>query len=154
LHDRLGVLGAELLLETLPEYCAAKVEIFPQPVEGASYAVKISKEHGRIEWSRGARQIYNQIRAFDPWPGSFATFPLVGGGGTVKIWKAMVESETAMAPMGTIIKVDKHGIQVACGEGILKILTLQKEGGKRLSAEQFLAGHKLQPGQSLASGTG
>ena len=71
LHDRLAQLGAELLAQTIPDYVAGKIQPVPQPAEGASYAAKIKKEDGRIDWNQPAREIWNRLRAFTPWPGAF-----------------------------------------------------------------------------------
>src|SRR5476651_1431892 len=79
LHDRLAQLGAELLVETIPDYVAGKIKPQPQPAEGSSYAAKIRKEDGQIDWSKPALQIWNRLRAFTPWPGAFTfLFDLVG----------------------------------------------------------------------------
>ena len=75
LHDRLAQLGAELLVETIPDYVAGKISPQPQPAEGASYAAKIKKEDGRIDWSQSAKEIWNRLRAFTPWPGAFTFLP-------------------------------------------------------------------------------
>ena len=71
LHDRLAQLGAELLVETIPDYVAGKILPQPQPAEGSTYAAKIKKEDGKIDWSQPAEKIWNRLRAFTPWPGAF-----------------------------------------------------------------------------------
>jgi methionyl-tRNA formyltransferase len=179
LHDRLAQLGAELLVQTIPGFVAGMIPPVPQPAEGAGYAAKIKKEDGRIEWSRPAREIWNRLRAFTPWPGAF-TFWLVvpplasakppaqpGSGGTVipgekppeggttnesrplllKIWKADVVEESGEA--GAVLSADKTGIVVACGRDALRILELQREGGRRMNAAEFLAGHALKAGEKF-----
>ena len=75
LHDRLAQLGAELLVETIPDYVAGKISPQPQPAEGSSYAAKIKKEDGRIDWNQPAEKIWNRLRAFTPWPGAFTFLP-------------------------------------------------------------------------------
>src|SRR5271165_5851262 len=75
LHDRLGRLGAELLLATIPDYVAGKIQPQPQPAEGVSHAPKIKKEDGRIDWSLPAQTTVNRLRAFTPWPGAFTFLP-------------------------------------------------------------------------------
>jgi methionyl-tRNA formyltransferase len=189
LHDRLARLGAELLVQTIPDYVAGKILPHPQPGEGVSLAPKIKKEDGRIDWNRPARTIWNRLRAFTPWPGAFTYLPgqpSVGQtpAGTkpagevrssraegsiqrpelLKIWKAeAVENipgrdsaprcpdAAARRPCpkqspGEILSADKNSVVVACGQGALRILELQREGGRRMSAAEFLAGHPLKPG--------
>lgn len=146
LHDRLAKLGAALLVRTIPDYVAGRAIPRPQPKEGASYARKITKDDGRIDWTKPAKDIWNQVRAFTPWPGAFTYLPGEGGAKLLKIWSAAAQ-EHAFKPAGEIIEVGKFGIVVACGEHALRILELQVEGGKRLTAQQFLAGHDLKPSQ-------
>ena len=150
LHDRLAQLGAELLVETIPGFVAGTILPRPQPAAGASYAAKIKKEDGKIDWRQPARQIWNRLRAFTPWPGAFTYLSadsLVGRASPpmlLKIWK--VEVVEKFGAPGMILAVDKTGIIVGCGQNALRILELQREGGRRLPAEQFLAGFPLQPG--------
>ena len=146
LHDRLAKLGADLLVRTIPEYVAGRMTPRPQPKEGATYARKITKEDGRIDWSRPARDVWNQVRAFTPWPGAFTHLARDGGLKLLKIWDAAVQEHAFKTP-GEILEAGKFGIVVACGEHALRILELQLEGGKRLAAQQFLAGHELKPGE-------
>ena len=173
LHDRLAQLGAELLAQTIPDYVAGKIQPVPQPAAAASHASKIKKEDGRIDWSRSAREIWNRLRAFTPWPGAFTFLPeeLSAGrapAGTklagevrspragvttakpqlLKIWKAEIVECSGRA--GEILSADKTGIVVGCGEHALRILELQREGGRRLTAAEFLAGHALAPGAKFA----
>ncbi|MGA2280793.1 MAG: methionyl-tRNA formyltransferase [Verrucomicrobiota bacterium] len=164
LHDRLAQLGAELLVQTIPDYVAGKVQPIPQPNEGVSYAPKIKKEDGRIDWNQPAQTIGNRLRAFTPWPGAF-TFLSKAMEGTassvppsaksqgsdealpsrmIKIWKAEIVEKSGVA--GEVLSADKTGILVGCGEHALRILELQREGGRRLTAEQFLAGFTLKTG--------
>ncbi len=144
LHDRLAQLGADLLVETIPAYVAGRIAPQPQPAEGASYAAKIKKEDGRIDWNLPARQIWNRLRAFTPWPGAFTFLEVQPKPQMLKVWKAETV-ETSGQP-GAILSADKTGVVVGCGQGALRILELQREGGKRLTAEQFLAGCPLKPG--------
>jgi methionyl-tRNA formyltransferase len=170
LHDRLAQLGAELLVEIIPDYVAGKISPQPQPAEGASYAAKIKKEDGQVDWKKSALEIWNRLRAFTPWPGAFTFLPdqsLVGRessraetqnpkserlAGTLappklhllKIWKAEIAEKSG--EMGTVLSADKNGIVVGCGQNALRILELQREAGKRLSAESFLAGFPLKAG--------
>lgn len=148
LHDRLAILGAELLVETIPQVAAGTIVPQKQPADGGSYARKISKEDGRLNWNEPARKLWNQIRAFTPWPGAF-TFQTVGENKRLlKIWQAEVVENLSGEP-GKILQADKNGIVVACGENALRILNLQREGGRRLTAQEFLAGHPMQAGEKF-----
>jgi methionyl-tRNA formyltransferase len=172
LHDRLAQLGAELLVQTIPDYVAGKIQPRPQPAAGASYAAKIKKEDGRIDWNQPARTILNRLRAFTPWPGAFTYWLGVPSrflrdgqnsgslseppkGGTpsaprpilLKIWKAEIVERSGRA--GEILSADKTGIVVGCGEYALRVLELQREGGRRMSAAEFLAGHALKVGEKF-----
>jgi methionyl-tRNA formyltransferase len=140
LHDRLAQLGAELLVETIPGYVGGTIVPQPQPAEGTSYAAKITREDGRIDWSLPAQKIWNRLRAFTPWPGGFTFLPGEGKPQLLKIWRVEVVEGSGAA--GQVLTADKSGIVVACGQGALRILELQREGGKRLTPEQFLAGQR------------
>ncbi len=160
LHDRLARLGAELLVETIPEYVTGKIQLRPQPVEGVSHAPKIKKEDGRIDWNRPAKTIWNRLRAFTPWPGAFTFFSGTGilpvrnkpetspaTPHLLKIWKAEIVERSGKP--GEVLSADKSGIVVACGKDALRILELQREGGRRMNAAEFLAGHALKAGEQF-----
>ncbi len=167
LHDRLARLGAELLVQTIPDYVAGKIQPRPQPAEGVSHAPKIRKGDGRIDWNLPAKTICNRLRAFTPWPGAYTFWPktLEGTASSVplpskgqgsdealptkmiKIWQAEVVAASGEA--GTILWADKNGMVVACGQGALRILELQREGGRRLNVTEFLAGHPLKRGEKF-----
>lgn len=154
LHDKLAQLGAELLVKTIPDFVAGKIQPQPQNNSEATYAAKIKKEDGKIDWNLSAREILNRWRAFTPWPGAFALWKTfntqhsTSNAQLLKIWKLEVV-ECSGYP-GEIISVDKSGIVVACGKNALRILELQREGGRRMTAQEFLAGHSLAGGQKLA----
>jgi methionyl-tRNA formyltransferase len=145
LHDRLAQLGAELLVETIPGYVAGNIKPQPQPSEGSTYAAKIKKEDGQIDWTRPAVVTWNRFRAFTPWPGAYSSLKTETKTQLLKIWKLEVVDRTGR--IGEVLSADKSGIVVAAGAGALRILELQREGGKRLSVEQFLAGCPIKPGQ-------
>ena len=149
LHDRLAQLGAELLVETIPAYVAGKIQPQPQPAEGSTYAAKIKKEDGQIDWNIPAEKIWSRLRAFTPWPGAFTFLQTEPKPSLLKIWKA--EAVGASGPAGTVLSADKTGVIVACGQGALRILELQLEGGRRMTAEQFIAGHPLKAGAKLSA---
>jgi methionyl-tRNA formyltransferase len=147
LHHRLAQLGAELLVQTIPDYAAGKIMPCPQPAEGVSHAAKIKKEEGYINWNRPARDIWNRLRAFTPWPGAFTFLPGQPKPHLLKIWKAEVVEISGGG--GEVLSADKTGIVVGCGEHALRILELQREGGRRLTAAEFLAGHALKVGEKF-----
>ena len=145
LHDRLAKMGADLLARTIPDYAAGKIQPRPQPAHGVSYAPKIKKHDGQIDWRQPARAIWNRVRGLVPWPGAFTHLPEQPR--LLKLWQAEVLEQRG--PPGQILQADKTGIIVGCGAGALRILALQREGGRRLSAAEFLAGHPMKPGDRL-----
>lgn len=147
LHDRLAQLGAELLVETIPAYAAGQVHSRPQQHELATHVTKLKKEDGRIDWRQPARVIWNRLRAFTPWPGAFTFLPASPQPQLLKLWQAEVVS--GQGTPGEILSADKQGITIACGDGALRVTSLQREGGRRMTAGEFLAGHPLKPGSQL-----
>jgi len=147
LHDRLAKMGADLLVRTIPEYVAGKVQPRPQPTDGVSYARKITKQDGRIDWHQEAGVIWNRVRGLVPWPGAYTYLPGLPQPHLLKVWQAEVARHSGTP--GEILQADKNGVVVACGDQALRILDLQREGGRRLKAHEFLAGHPLQPGLRL-----
>jgi methionyl-tRNA formyltransferase len=134
LHDRLAALGARLIVEALEAAACGGLRPQPQPSEGATYARKIDKAEGRIDWHEAAERIERRVRAFDPAPGCF----FEDGGETVKVWRAAA-GPSFDAPPGTQ-RIDGERLRVACGEGALDLLELQRPGGRRLPVAAFLAG--------------
>ena len=150
LHDRLANMGAALLVETLPHYILGSIQPVRQPTQGASYARKISKEDGQIDWRESALAIWRRVRALIPWPGTFTFLPATPKPRLLKVWRASVGPDLC-GPPGTVLAADRSGILVACGSGALCIAELQLEGGRRLAAGEFLAGHPFRPGQSFGA---
>ncbi len=148
LHDRLAVMGAALLVRTIPDYAAGKILPRPQVSAEAIQAPKIKKEDGHIDWRQSARAIWNRVRGLVPWPGAFTFLPAEPHPQLLKIWHA--EVAPLSGPAGEILCADGPGVVVGCGAGSLRILSLQREGGRRLAAQQFLAGHPLHAGQRLS----
>jgi methionyl-tRNA formyltransferase len=147
LQDRLARLGAELIGETLVGLGTGSVREVPQPSDGVTYAEKITKAEARIDWRRDAAHVCRQVRAFNPWP--IAETRL--NGAQLRIWDAeLCDSPagadagpgTATAP-GTVLGASEHGIDVACGRGVLRILRLQLAGRKSLWAREFIRGQRL-----------
>jgi methionyl-tRNA formyltransferase len=147
LHDRLAQLGAELLVATINEFVAGKISPRPQPTVGVSHCAKIKKSDGQLDWSLPARVLWNRIRAFTPWPGAFTFLPAAPQPRLLKIWQAEVVERSGL--VGQILAADSTGILVACGQNALNIAELQLEGGRRLPAREFLAGHGLPVGLKL-----
>ncbi len=141
LHDRLANIGAELLVRTIPQFVSGAIQPRPQPAEGVTHAPKIKKTDGEINWSQPAWVIWNRIRALVPWPGAFTHLPGQPHPHLLKIWEAEPVEQSGKA--AHILQADKNGIVIACGTGALRISVLQREGGRRMSAAEFLAGHSL-----------
>jgi methionyl-tRNA formyltransferase len=150
LHDRLAELGGALLVKTIPDYVAGKITPRPQPAEGASHARKITKEDGHIDWSQPALMLWHRVRGFTPWPGAFTHLTGEDQPRLLKLWRAEVEPRFSGQP-GLILRADKDGLIVACGRQALRILQLQREGRRKMSVQEFLAGHPLPPGSRLGA---
>lgn len=154
LHDKLAPLGATLLMKTIAALAVGALQPAAQPTEGVTCAPKIKKEDGLVDWTQPARQIRNRLRAFTPWPGLFTYLPTEAGPRVLKIWTAAVAAKPiagGVAP-GTVTAAGKDGIAVATGEETLVVRELQIEGGRRMSAEEFLKGHRLTVGVRLSRG--
>jgi methionyl-tRNA formyltransferase len=147
LHDRLAELGAELLVRTIPEYVAGRITPRPQDHALATHAAKLKKADGQIDWRLPATQVWNRVRAFTPWPGAFTWLAAPDRPVLLKIWEA-APSDARGAP-GQVLAADKAGLVVGCGEASLRLLVLQREGGRRLAAAEFLAGHPLKAGDRI-----
>jgi methionyl-tRNA formyltransferase len=140
LHDRLAALGGKLIVEALELASCGGLVRTPQPLEGVTYAHKIDKAEAAIDWRDPAERIERRLRAFDPFPGATAQL----GGETIKCWRGVITSN-AGAP-GEVLSADESGIVIACGEGAIRLTQLQRPGGKRLAAAQFLQGRPLAAG--------
>jgi methionyl-tRNA formyltransferase len=139
LHDRLATLGAEALLAALEQLAEGALEPRPQPETGATYAAKIRKEEGVIDWSRTAVEIDRQVRAFNGWPIAETRWR----GEQLRIWEASPLATRTIAPAGTVLASGPEGVDVATGEGILRITRLQAPGRKPVSAAEFTNAHRL-----------
>jgi methionyl-tRNA formyltransferase len=147
LHDKLGQLGAAVLMKTLDGISIGTLRPTPQPPEGATYAGKITKEDGLIDWKLSAQQLLNRLRAFTPWPGLFTYLSDERRCRMLKIWSASVEAGAGEA--GVIVRADEHGIAVGTGAGLLVVHELQFDGSRRMSTADFLRGHSLKSGTKL-----
>jgi len=143
LHDRLALLGGELIVDTLDSLAAGMADAVPQPALGVTYADKINKAEARIDWSLDALQVVRQVRAFNPWP--IAETHLEGV--QLRVWEAELAPRgagdaPADAP-GTVFAATSAGIDVACGRGAVRILKLQLAGRRPLAAGEFIKAHPL-----------
>lgn len=147
LHDKLMHLGAELIVEALSKL--EKGELVPekQKDELSSYAKKLTKAMGQIDWSKDAVSLERWIRGLNSWPSAYTFF----GGKTLKIWEAQVTEENGAqkAEPGQVVSVSRESFTVACGQGELQILSLQLEGKKRVLTREFLLGYQVEPGMIL-----
>lgn len=151
LHDRLATLGASLLLRTLPGWLSGSITAVPQPTEGVTYARKLTKEDGLIDWRLPSVRIWRQVRAFNPWPGAFTTQSESGEAPSrLRIWEALPVSGEG-APGQVIVATGDQWI-VGTGEGLLRLLSIQREGRRRLDAGQYLQGSAIKKGDFLGGG--
>ena len=141
LHDRLAALGAEMIVETLRALPGGGLIATPQPDEGVTYAAKIGKAEAALDWARPAVELDRAVRAFNPFPGAVGSLR----GAAVKIWCAQPCAGSGEA--GTVLAADADGIVVACGEGALRLLELQKPGSRRMAAGEFLRGFPVSVGE-------
>lgn len=148
LHDRLGGIGARLIADTIVRHVQGELKPVPQNHGLASHAHKITKADGRLDWRKPATELWNQVRALTPWPGTWCEIPGNGESQILKVWKAEPVAAPAVTP-GQVMKADRAGIEVVCGAGALRLLEVQKEGGRRLSAREFIAGNGLPVGTRL-----
>ena len=137
LHDKLAELGAGLIVETLARL---PLSASPQAEDGATYAAKIEKAEALLDWCLPATVLERKVRAFNPFPGALISL----NGVKIKVWKALAEPMTGQP--GCVLSADRHGVVVACEEGALRLVELQKAGGKRLAVGEFLAGNAIKPG--------
>jgi methionyl-tRNA formyltransferase len=142
LHDKLADMGGRMIVEALQKMAEGGMDAVPQPEQGVTYAAKISKEEAKLDLQRPAAELARKVRAFNPFPGAHAQ----AGGVTIKIWNA--QALDASGRPGQVLSADANGIVVACGEGALRLTELQKPGGKRLAAGEFLKGFSFD-GQSF-----
>jgi methionyl-tRNA formyltransferase len=146
LHDKLATLGGRLIVRAL----ATRVNPQQQDEALATYAPRLRKEEAEIDWSRPASAIERHVRAFNPAPGAQTRI----GGSVVKIWHALVERGTTGAPPGTVRVADFSGVVVSCGQDELRITELQRAGGRRLPAGEFLSGFRLAVGARFGTADG
>ena len=150
LHDRLADLGGQLIVQALAQAATGGLTATPQPTEGITYAHKIDKAESAIDWTQTAPVIAQRVRAFNPFPGASSHWQ----GQTIKIWDCKIDSCKRLPDKrcGQIESINPDGITVVCGGGsLLRLTLLQRAGGKRLGAADFLHGFALAPGQVLGA---
>lgn len=146
LHDKLARLGAEMIVQVIMQLAQGELAAVPQPTQGATYAAKLDKSEAALDWTKTAPELDRAVRAYNPFPGAYTQFEHA----PLKIWKARPAVDCNGAA-GEILSTQENGILVACGSGALLIQQLQKPGGKRLTAAQFIAGNSLPVGVRLGT---
>lgn len=141
LHDRMASLGADLMVRALAALDRGSLSFVPQADEGVTYAAKIDKAEARIDWSRPAAEIHNKVRGLSPFPGAWFEADLGKGRERVKVLRTTLAAGTG-AP-GTLVDND---LTVACGEGAVRLVEVQRAGAKAMKAIDFLNGAKVGPG--------
>lgn len=144
LHDRLATLGAEMIVTVLDQLPGGTLSAIAQPEQGVSYAAKIGKAEAAIDWRRPAEAIDRMVRAFNPFPGAFGILGQV----PVKVWRC--EPVVGSGDPGQVIGADGTSVVVACGEGALKLVELQRPGSRRLPVGEFLRGFEVLEGSRFA----
>ena len=135
LHDRLAALGAELLAEGLARVQRGESLVAtPQSGEGVTYAHKIDKAEARLDWNESAQVLERKVRAFDPWPVAEALVE----GERLRVWSAVADARGVDAAPGEVVASDRDSLVIATGEGVLRILELQREGGRRMPVRDWL----------------
>lgn len=145
LHDRLSLVGADLLIQTLNYYEMHRKNATPQVHAQASYAPLLRKEDGRLDWRQPADVLEARIRGLSPWPGAYCFY----NGKRIKIYRACQKPLATQEPAGTVLKGFSNELTVATGKNALVIQELQGDSGKRLDVQDFLRGHPILPGAVL-----
>ena len=145
LHDRLAPVGARLLTETLDKMKEGNIQPIPQDASKATYAPSLRKEDGHIDWKKEAVEIDRQVRALNPWPGTFTRL----GGRSLRIHKGAVRERVPAGKAGTVVWVGTDSIEVETGRNAYVIKEVQLEGKRRMSTREFLSGHPISVGTVL-----
>lgn len=146
LHDKLAELGGRALVEALDALVMSKLPLSPQPEHGVTYAEKISKAEGLIDWQQPAMVLQRRLRAFDPFPGCHT----LAGETAVKCFSpTLVPDGTPSAEAGTVLAIDAEGVVIQCGQGALRVDQMQRPGSRRGPAQAVAQALGLQPGQRL-----
>jgi methionyl-tRNA formyltransferase len=143
LHDRLSVMGADALIEALPMIISQTAQPEPQNNDDANYAEKLNKAEALLDWQQSAESLRNKINAFNAWPVAQTEIKLKDKIQMLRVWQAEVLSETSTKVPGTVLKCDKHGIDVATVDHVLRLLSVQVPGGKPMQAHAFVNAHDI-----------
>ncbi len=144
LHDKLAALGARVLVDVLARLSASgALAAVAQPQEGVTYAHKLAREDARIDWTRDALAIDRAVRAFDPWPAAWTTL----AGSALKVWQAhaLLDASPGDAPPGSVLRAGAQGIDVACGNSVIRLDEVQASNARRMPAAAFVAGRAIAP---------
>lgn len=148
LHDKLALAGAVLLGETIRLITSGTAPRTSQDHQEATYASLLKREHEKIDWKGTACQVNNQVRGMNPWPGAYTTL----NNDLIKVWKTTVHEELSTGASGTVREiVPGQGIRVQCGSGSLWLVEIQPQGSRRMTADAFACGHRLEIGTLLGS---
>ena len=145
LTERLADLGGAALGEAIDGCRAGAIHPVPQPAEGVTFAPRIARDDARLDWTRSAAALERCVRAMHPAPVAWTTV----ADRVLKVHRAAVAPEAAGAAPATVVRADRHGLEVATGDGRLRLLEVQLEGKRRMDAAAFLAGHRVAPGTRL-----
>lgn len=148
LEPKLAAKGAELLRQVLDKFRAGRTQGIPQDESQATFACKLTKEDGLVDWNLPAETIRNRLRGFAPWPGAYAFLP---GGSLLKIHEAKVEAYGGGAAPGTILEATGTGPLIAAGADALRLTNVQPAGKKAMPGAAFLCGHRLRAGERMGA---
>lgn len=149
LHERLARTGAALLLRTLEAWRAGTLVARAQDAGQVTFAPKLRKPDGQIDWTRAAREIYNRIRAFNPWPGSYCAVRGAGEAAVLKVHRVAVEA--GAGPAGRVLEIGTEGPLIAAGREAVRLLEVQPPGGRVMSGAAYWRGHPVAIGQDVSS---
>ncbi len=145
LHDRLSVLGARALMDTLGELIHGEAIPTPQAADQVTYAPKLDKAAAEVDWRQPAPVLERMVRAFNPWPVAHTYMDQA----PLRLWRALVINGSAAQAPGTVLCATREGIDVACGEGVLRLTCIQRPGGRPLEVEEYLNAHDIPAGMNL-----